>query len=127
MTPLVRLRFIDWLQRSRDHVAKQAVNYLRRCQVHPKARADDGLRCGACVDDRLSKGQINSPVELSSLGYEIDIGNRHVIPRNDPSLFAYLERVRFDPNNSLIHHQNPPIGKSYDLSSLNAKAVGVES
>lgn len=122
----VRLRLIGWCCGLLDHLAKYPMDGLRCGKVHPQSRADVGLWGGVNVNNRLSERQVDRSVVVSGLGDQINMGGGCGFTSNHPSLIAYLERVRFEPNVAGVAHQISPIGTAVDISSMNMPRGGVE-
>lgn len=123
MSALVRLRFIDRLERIRDQVSENLMKVLRRGKVHAQARCDLCNRLVVRVENDRSEGESNDANALPCLHEQVhEMDWSPVIPD-----FQKLVSVgQFPPtgNHHLIAHQQPSFGKIFDVPSLNAKATG---
>lgn len=122
----IRLRLIGWFRRfindARQNIAKQ----LRRDETHAVPGDDTGF----CLVPRVNHGgcqrQIDGSIKNTVLNDKIVEHYRGVSVANNPDLLVAQAERFAAANHHLICHQKSPIGTSYDVSSLNAHAVGVQ-
>lgn len=111
---LVRLRFIDWLERIRDHAAKHLVEKLRAHEAHSYPGFGLGDSGGVRVHDRGGEAKVDNAVYASRLGEQVNEYGGLVGVSYLPSLGAGYE---FAPgfNHDLISHQNLPFSEALRL------------
>lgn len=123
----IRLRLFDWLRHFIDHVAKKPVKGLSSTKVNAVSSGNLNDRFVVGVHDRLAEAQINNAVVVPKLRKHVDVGNRHSAVSYLPPVGPDCQLATAFHNNLIIRHQKPPVGKIYDVSTVNRRMSGVES
>lgn len=123
----VRLALAGGLRRIADYIAEHGVENLRRDEVHAQSGADDCLGARPHVEYGLSHREVDGPIVVPGLGYEINKGGQHYVPYDRPDFLAELQRLAGTQNRAnFFSHENIPSDTACDALSIAPGRAGVQ-
>lgn len=126
MSASIRLRFIDWFRSLIDKARKHVAKNLGVHQPYPVARYDTHLGAIGPVSVNGGQTQIDNTIGNPVLRDKIAKYNRSLAVDN-LGVESFRQRKHIAGlNNHLIAHQKPPLGKVFNVSSVNAQTAGVQ-
>lgn len=127
MTNSIRRRVIWSLMCLCNEVSKRCMQNLSGHDIKTQSCRDFNDWSVVSIGMNRAHGQVSNTIADPALRDEIDKHGAGICVTNLNPHIADGYGLSASYNNLIIRHQKPPVGKIYDVSTVNRRMAGVES